>query len=120
MSSSTNKPKHGEIWRISFDPTVGAEIKKTRMAIVISLDSIGRLPLRIVVPITEWDERYSSSPWMVRLDPNIGNGLVKSSAVDCFQVKSVSLDRFMHKAGVVTMPELEEIKCAVQICIGAT
>lgn len=36
-----------EVWLINLDPTVGAEIKKTRPAVVISDDSMGILPLRI-------------------------------------------------------------------------
>ena len=45
-------PKRGEIWLVNLDPTVGAEIQKTRPAIVISSDYIGKLPLKLVVPIT--------------------------------------------------------------------
>jgi mRNA-degrading endonuclease toxin of MazEF toxin-antitoxin module len=47
-------PKRGEIWLVNLDPTVGAEIQKTRPAIVISSDYIGKLPLKLVVPITDW------------------------------------------------------------------
>jgi mRNA interferase MazF len=47
-------PRRGEIWLIDFDPAVGAEIRKVRPAVVISIDSIGRLPLRLVVPVTDW------------------------------------------------------------------
>jgi mRNA interferase MazF len=45
-------PKRGEIWLVNLDPTVGAEIQKTRPAIVISSDCIGKLFLKLVVPIT--------------------------------------------------------------------
>ena len=45
-------PKRGEIWLVNLNPTVGAEIHKTRPAIVISSDYIGKLPLKLVVPIT--------------------------------------------------------------------
>ena len=31
-----------------------AEFAKTRPAVVVSADSVGRLPLRIVVPVTDW------------------------------------------------------------------
>ena len=48
----------GEVWLISLDPTVGAEIRKTRPAMIVSEDAIGVLPLRVVVPLTEWKERY--------------------------------------------------------------
>lgn len=60
-------PARGEIWLINFDPSVGAEIQKQRPALVISLDAIGRLPLRIVAPITDWKPQYSSYPWIVAL-----------------------------------------------------
>ena len=47
-------PKRGKIWLVDFDPAVGAEIGKLRPALVISVDAIGRLPLRMIVPITDW------------------------------------------------------------------
>jgi mRNA interferase MazF len=39
--------KQGEIWLINLDPTVGAEIRKTRPAVVVSDNSLGKLPLKI-------------------------------------------------------------------------
>jgi mRNA interferase MazF len=53
-------PNRGEIWMIDFDPAVGAEIQKVRPAVVISVDTVGRLPLRLVVPVTDWKPRYAS------------------------------------------------------------
>lgn len=54
--------KQGEIWLISLDPTVGAEIKKTRPAIIVNDNTLGKLPLKIVVPLTDWKERYMIAP----------------------------------------------------------
>ena len=48
--------KRGEIWLINLDPTLGAEIKKTRPAVIVSADQLGKLPLSIIVPITDWKE----------------------------------------------------------------
>ncbi len=42
----TINPKRGEIWLINLDPTIGAEIKKTRPAVVVNSDYIGKLPLK--------------------------------------------------------------------------
>jgi mRNA interferase MazF len=67
--------QRGEIWLINLDPTIGAEIKKTRPAVIASHDAIGILPLKVIVPITEWKDRYAVAPWMVRLDPDGQNGL---------------------------------------------
>lgn len=113
------KPLRGEIWWVDFDPSVGDEIQKNRTAAVVSLNTIGKLDLRIVVPITGWNATFTSKFWMVRIKKNILNGLTKDSAADCFQVKSVSVDRFSRKLGSLTDAELEEICAAVQICIGA-
>jgi len=48
------------VWLIDFDPAVGSEIRKVRPAVVVSLDAIGRLPLRLVVPVTDWKPQYAS------------------------------------------------------------
>jgi mRNA interferase MazF len=72
-------PLRGEVWRIRFDPDEGDEIKKVRTAVVISENAIGRLKLKIVVPITEWKPRYANYPWFVRLTPTPNNGLTKDS-----------------------------------------
>ena len=42
-----------EIWWVTFNPSVGAEINKKRPAIIVNDDAIGILPLRIIVPITD-------------------------------------------------------------------
>lgn len=56
LSISLTTPKRGEIWRVSFDPTIGAEITKARPAVVISSDAVGRLPIKLVAPITDWKD----------------------------------------------------------------
>jgi len=43
-------------------------MKKSRPAIIINIDGLGRLPLRVIVPITDWKERYSQYPWMVKIE----------------------------------------------------
>jgi mRNA interferase MazF len=90
------------VWRIRFDPAEGDEIKKVRMAVVISENAIGRLKLKIVVPITEWKPRYANYPWFVHLAPTPANGLTKDSGADAFQVKSISETRFLDRLGELT------------------
>lgn len=111
-------PLRGEIWTLRFDPVQGAEIGKTRPAVVISPPSVGRLPLRIVVPVTEWDARYTTAPWLIYLKARTPNGLTKDSAADCFQVKSVSVNRFVKKLGSLRAVEIEEIAAGVALCVG--
>ncbi|HTU20824.1 MAG TPA: type II toxin-antitoxin system PemK/MazF family toxin [Gemmataceae bacterium] len=111
-------PRRGEIWLVDFDPSIGAEIRKVRPAVVISLDGIGRLPLRMVVPVTDWKPIYAAFPWFVELPATPGNGLAKDSGADCFQTKSVSENRFVHQLGVVTASQLDEIALAIGLCVG--
>ena len=101
--------KRGEIWLISLDPKVGAEIQKTRPAVIVNDDALGLLPLRVIVPITDWKDRYAAAVWMVRLDPDAQNRLSKSSAADCFQIRSVSQQRFVKRIGEVGAVEMTEI-----------
>lgn len=112
-------PSRGEIWRIRFDPAKGDEIKKVGTAVVISENAIGRLRLKIVVPITEWKPRYVSFPWFIRLVPTRSNGLTKESGADAFQVKSLSETRFLDRLGELTPAELDDIANAIAICVGA-
>ena len=111
-------PCRGEVWQVRFDPKIGAEIEKSRPAVVVNVDSLGKLPLRIVVPITGWLHKYGGSPWLVYLWPTHKNGLTKDSAADSFQAKSVSLERFDTKLGVVEKDEMADIAAAIALCVG--
>lgn len=99
-----------EIWLVNFNLTKGAEISKKRPAVIVNDDSIGILPLRVIVPITEWKERYNTADWMVKIERNTLNNLTKNSTADCFQVKSVSTTRFVSKIGEIDDKTFEKIK----------
>ena len=111
--------KQGEIWLIDLDPTVGAEMNKTRPAVIVNNDKLGRLPLKIIAPVTDWKEHYSNYPWMVKINPTEQNCLVKISAVDCFQVRSISVERFITKVGFVESEITVHVQEAIIKVIGA-
>ena len=110
---------NAEIWLIDLNPTIGAEIQKTRPAIIVSSNAIGILPLKVIVPITDWKTHYTKVPWMIKLTPDTENNLHKISAVDTFQVRSVSQQRFVRQLGRVdddTMRCIKEgLKCVLNI-----
>ena len=107
----------GEVWLINLDPTIGAEIRKTRPAVIVSDNNIGVLPLKVIVPITEWREHYGIAPWLVRLDPNADNGLDKVSAADAFQVRSVAQQRFVRRIGALDPDALRRISEALAVVL---
>jgi mRNA interferase MazF len=111
--------KQGEIWRISLDPTVGAEMRKTRPVLILNTDALGKLPLRVIVPITDWKEGYADYPWMVKIEPSIENGLTKDSTADCFQLRCVSEQRFTARLGAVPPEIILRTQEAVFTVIGA-
>lgn len=101
--------KRGEVWRVNLDPTIGAEIKKSRPCVIVNRDSIGILPLKIVVPITGWQEKFEKAAWMIPIEASPRNGLSKKSVADTFQVRSLSEVRFIEKIGVLTENEIKAI-----------
>ncbi len=108
----------GQVWRINFDPSHGSEIRKIRPAVIMSEEGIGRLPLQIVVPITDWKSHYINYPWFVRLCPTRTNGLTKESGADAYQVKSLSIDRLVECIGILEGNQVAEIAAAIAICVG--
>jgi mRNA interferase MazF len=113
------QPQRGEVWIVQFEPSVGAEIRKLRPAMVVSVNSIGRLPLRIVVPLTDRQPAFARLPWFVYLPAAPANGLTKDSGADAFQVKWVSENRLVRCLGIVTTAQLADVASAVAVCVGA-
>lgn len=105
--------KQGEIWLVSLDPTVGAEIKKVRPAVIVNDNTLGKLPLKIIVPITDWKDRYSIAPWMVKIVPDKQNGLSKESSADCFQIRSIAEERCVKRLGFAGIDIMGKIRKAI-------
>lgn len=103
----------GEVWLIDLDPTIGAEIEKTRPAVIVNDNLLGKLPLKVVIPITDWKDRFEIAPWMVKIEATKDNGLTKDSAADCFQIRSISEKRFVSQIGHLTESSMDEIKTAL-------
>ena len=110
--------KRGEIWLVNLDPTLGAEIRKTRPCVIVNDDTIGALPLKIIAPITDLKERYRSVPWMLCLEPDADNGLSKPSAIDLFQVRCLAEARLVHKIGEISPLQFSRVQKALKLVFG--
>ena len=62
-------PKRGEIFWVSFDPSVGGEVQKTRPAIVLSNDAANAVLNRlIVVPLSSKTDRLYPGEVLVQIN----------------------------------------------------
>jgi mRNA interferase MazF len=110
--------RQGEIWVVNLDPTIGAEIKKTRPCVIVNDNTVGVLPLKIVAPITEYKDKFKDVPWMVTIIPGDDNGLDKKSVIDLFQVRSVAEERLVQHIGTIRGDRLQSAKAALRVVFG--
>lgn len=99
----------GEVWEVNLDPTIGAEIKKIRPCVIVSRDALARLPLKIIVPLTDWDPRFETAAWHIPVEATPQNGLSKKSSADTYQVRSISEHRLIRRLGILSAPLMDKI-----------
>ena len=110
-------PRRGEIYLVSFDPTVGHEIQKIRPAVVIQNDVSNQYsPITIVAAISS---QFSEPPFPreVVLEP-ADSGLSKRSAVIANQIRSVDRLRLQKKIGRLSRQNMERVDDAIRISLG--
>lgn len=113
-------PRRGEIWWVNLDPTVGQEIKKCRPAIVISSNLNNPIPLRIIIPVTTWQDKFINRPFMVRIVKDPMNKLDNDSAGNILQIRSVSTQRFIDQIGRVSEEVMQELLAGLVISVDYT
>jgi len=110
-------PRRGDIYLVNFDPTLGAEIKKTRPALVIQND-IGNeySPITIVAAITS---RFDEPPYPteVIMEPE-ESGLPLRSAVVLNQIRSIDRQRLVKRLGRASPATMDRVDQAIQISLG--
>ena len=110
-------PRRGEVFLVSLDPTVGAEIKKTRPAVVIQNDPANRRsPITIVAAITSRFETLLY-PTEVLVRPPEG-GLTADSVVLLNQIRSVDTGRLVRRLGILGAERMREIDRALLLSLG--
>ena len=91
-----------EIWWVSLDPTMGAEIKKQRPCLIISPNELNYLNTRIIAPITS---KGFAAPFRVSFIL-----LDKDARILCDQVSCVSTEQFVSKIGELDSKKIKEVK----------
>lgn len=100
--------KKGKIVAVDVEPQVGAEIMKTRPALVISNTVLNnKLPVITVVPLRGNLDLALPFMHIVLMDGK--NGLTKDSFADVCQVKSIDKKRVKNIVGTMSKEDLAEI-----------
>jgi mRNA interferase MazF len=107
----------GDIYRVQLDPAVGQEMSKTRPVVVVNPGEAKSLRLAIVVPVTAWKPHWGGNTFFLTLDPTAEHGLTKKSAVDCYQIRALSHDRFRERLGALSSEEIEALKQALSLIL---
>ena len=88
----------GEVYLVNFDPTVGAEIQKTRPALIVQNDvSNQHSPITIVAAITsKFDDKLYPTEVLIAAQEG---GLKIESVILLNQIRSIDGKRLMRRLG---------------------
>ncbi len=110
-------PRRGEIYLVSFDPTVGAEIRKTRPALIVQNDRANRAsPITMVAAITSrFEEPLYPTEVLVKAPEG---GLEVDSVVLLNQVRSIDKRRLLERLGILKPDTMRRVDRAILISFG--
>jgi len=105
--------RRGDVFLVNFDPTVGAEVKKIRPALVVSNDvNNAHSPIVSISPITSNVTRVYS--FEVKL-PSGKGGLEIDSKVMVNQTRAVDKARLVRKLGHLPQEFMAQINQALRL-----
>ena len=110
-------PRRGDIYLVNFDPTLGAEIRKTRPALIVQNDISNRYsPITILAAITS---KFDIPPYPTEVIMETGeSGLPQRSSVLLNQIRSVDRQRLVKRIGHASPETMQRVDQAIQISLG--
>lgn len=110
-------PKRGEVYLVNFNPTIGAEIKKIRPALILQNDIANRYsPVTIVAAITSQFEE-PLYPTEVRVEADEG-GLKIESVILLNQIRTIDKQRLIKRLGKLTPEKMIKVDQVLTISLG--
>lgn len=110
-------PRRGEVHLVTFDPTVGAEVRKTRPALVLQNDIANRSsPVTIVAALTSQIEAPLYPTEVLVRAPE--GGLDRDSVVTLNQIRTIDKRRLARRLGKVSPATIGRVDRALKISLG--
>ena len=101
--------KRGEVWWVTFDPSIGGEIRKKRPAIIVSNDAANKYLNRVqVVPVTSKAEHLYPGEAYVTVAGKKGKAMAD-------QVATVSKLRLSKRIGTLSAADLKDVGDAIKV-----
>jgi mRNA interferase MazF len=105
-------PRRGEVWWVSFDPSIGGEVRKTRPAVIVSNNSANTALNRVlVVPLTSQTSKLYPGEAMIEL-----NGERRKAMAD--QLTTASKLRLRSRVGELSSAHLTAVENAMLLQMG--
>ena len=110
-------PRRADVYLVSFDPTLGAEIKKTRPALILQNDIANRhSPMTIVAAMTsQVDEPLYPTEVFVKAPEG---SLTVDSVVLLNQIRSIDNQRLVRRLGRLTTETMRRVDRAQVVSLG--
>lgn len=110
--------RRGQIRWVRLDPTLGAEVQKTRSCLIIQNNVMNQYgQLTVVIPFRPGTKQ---APYVVNVKATPGNGLDKDRFLDIAQIRSVDALRIVGLVGVLEENYWQPIRRALDIVLGFT
>jgi mRNA interferase MazF len=108
--------RRGEIRWVKLDPTIGAEIQKTRSCLILQNDTMNQYGrLTIAIPFRPG---VKQAPYVVNVVASESNGLDKDRFLDVAQIRSIDGQRVLGLVGTLEDIYWQQIKEALSIVCG--